>query len=165
MTAGYQKSNSNNVDVIVLLDAAAAANTVAFPSATFAAVPAVTELYDLTTYKAVAGAAAVPDKGHIVIRSTAGSGAMTLGACRVIVGDKASGKAGPYGVGADATKGMLNNGAGFGETSTDGIYHREEIAGLSTIDGIQVQLGAFGGTAPAFTVELILPKFGPGVVA
>lgn len=162
MAAGYQKSNDNNVNVIVLLEAAASANTVAWPSATFAAEPAVTELYDLTTYRTSVGP--VPDKGHIVIYSTAGSGVMTLGACRVIVGNKASGKAGPYGIGADATKGMLNNGASFGETSTDGIYHHEEITGLSTIDGIQVNLGAFGGTSPAFQVELHLPKYGPGVV-
>lgn len=171
MATGYQKSNSNNVDVIVLLAAETAANTIALAPPVLSSTPTNVQHYDLTDYKAQVGP--VPDKGHIVIYSTAGSGTMTLGATRVFLAHKGGSvavsgslvKSGPYGVGADATKGMLNNGASFGETGSDVLYHREEITGLSCADGIAVQLGAFGGTNPAYQVELHLPKYGPGVVS
>lgn len=160
MATGWQKSNSNNVDVIVLLAAETAANTITRPAAVLSATPTNVQFYDLTDYKSKVGP--VPDKGHIVIYSTAGSGVMTLGATRVFLAHNQGASAavgGPYGIGADATKGMLNGGAAFGETSANGIYHREEITGLSTADGIAVELGAFGGTNPAYQVELHLPKF------
>ena len=169
MATGYQKSSSNNVDVIVLLAAETAANTITRPAAVLSATPTNVQFYDLTDYKTNVGP--VPDKGHIVIYSTAGSGVMTLAATRLFLAHKqgvgAAAVGGPYGVGADATKGMLNNGAAFGEDSAvaDRIYHREEVTGLSCADGIAVQLGAIAGTATAIQVELHLPKFGPGVVA
>lgn len=158
MATGYQNSENSNCHRIVLLSGATAANTVTVPTVTLSSTPTGAQLFDLWTFRNTVGGQ-LADKGHIVIRSTAGSGVMTLGACRVFVSDKASGVGGPYGVGADSTKGQLNNGAAFGETGSDVIYHREEITGLSTIDGIQVQLGAFGGTDPAFTVELLIPKY------
>ena len=100
-----------------------------------------------------------PPAFDIVIRQTAGSGTMTLGACRLLVADKASAVGGPLGVGADATKGMLNNGAGFAEDGADVIYHRETIAyDLNHADGLQVQLGAIAGTATAIRVEAIIPR-------
>lgn len=159
MAPGYQKSTSNNVDVIVLLAAETAANTITVPAAVLSATPTNAQFYDLTDYRSKTGRP-VPDKGHIVIYSTAGSGVMTLGATRVFLAHNQGASAavgGPYGVGADATKGMLNNGASFGETSADKLYHREEITGLSCADGIAVQLGAFGGTNPAYQVELHFP--------
>lgn len=162
MAGAYQKSTSNNVDVIVLLAAETAANTITRPAAVLSATPANTEFYDLTDYRAKTGRP-VPDKGHIVIYSTAGSGVMTLGATRVFLAHKqgagAAAVGGPYGVGANDTKGMLNNGASFGEDSAvaDKIYHREEITGLSCADGIAVQLGAIAGTATAIQVELHFP--------
>lgn len=160
MATGYQKSTANNVDVIVLLAAETSANTVALAPPVLAATPTNVQHYDLTGYRTLFGA--VPDKGHIVIYSTAGSGTITLGATRVFLAHNQGASAvvsGPYGVGADLTKGMLNAGAAFGETSSNVLYHREEITGLSTADGIAVQLGAFGGTNPAYQVELHLPKW------
>lgn len=157
MATGYQGSSNNNVDVIVLIDAATTVNTVTRASATFSATPGVTAFYDLADYVAKVGP--FPPAFDIVIRQTAGSGTMTLGACRLLVADKASAVGGPLGVGADATKGMLNNGAGFAEDGADVIYHRETIAyDLNHADGLQVQLGAIAGTATAIRVEAIIPR-------
>lgn len=157
MATGYQGSNSNNVDVIILIDAATTANTVTRAGATFSATPGVTAFYDLSDYVAKVGP--FPPAFDIVIRQTAGSGTMTLGACRLLVADKGSAVGGPLGVGADATKGMLNNGAGFAEDGADVIYHRETVAyDLNHADGLQVQLGAIAGTATAIRVEAIIPR-------
>ncbi len=157
MATGYQGSSNNNVDVIVLIDAATTTNTVTRASATFSATPGVTAFYDLSDYVAKVGP--FPPAFDIVIRQAAGSGTMTLGACRLLVADKASAVGGPLGVGADATKGMLNNGAGFAEDGADVIYHRETIAyDLNHADGLQVQLGAIAGTATAIRVEAIIPR-------
>jgi hypothetical protein len=151
MATGFQGSTDNNVHVIQLIAGALAANTVTLDPAVFAAAPAVTEFFDF--------GGALPPSFDIVIRSTAGSGVMTLAASRVLVADKASAVGGPLGVGADATKGMLNNGAGFGETGANVIYHRETIDyDLNHCDGIQVQLGAIAGTDTAIRVELIFPR-------
>lgn len=161
MATGYQKSTTNNVDVIVMLAAETAANTITRPAAVLSATPTNVQFYDLRDYRSVTGRP-VPDKGHIVIYSTAGSGTMTLSATRLFLAHSQGASAavgGPYGVGADATKGMLNNGAGFAEDSgvADKIYHREEITGLACADGIAVQLGAITGTATAIQVELHFP--------
>ena len=156
MATGLQGSENSNVNRIVLIEGATTANTLAATGVTLADEPTPSQFFDLRSYRTLYGS--IPDEGLIVIRSTAGSAAMTLGACRVMVAHS-GGFAGPLGVGADATKGMLNNGSGFAEDATDYLYHREVIAGLSMIDGIQVKLGAFGGTATAVNVELHIPLY------
>lgn len=157
MATGYQGSTSNNVDVVILIDAATTANTVTRAGATFSSTPTVAQFFDLAALADAIGR--LPASFDVVIRQTAGSGTMTLGACRLLVADKGSAVGGPLGVGADATKGMLNNGVGFAEDGADVIYHRETIAyDLNHADGIQVQLGAIAGTATAIRVELLLPR-------
>lgn len=158
MATGFQGSTDNNVHVVTLIEAATAANTVNRATATFSATPTVTQFFDLDGLREKLGGP-LPPSFDIVLRSTAGSGVMTLGASRLLVADKASAVGGPLGVGADTTKGMLNNGAGFGEDGADTLYHRETIDyDLNHTDGVQVQLGAFAGTATAVTVELVLPR-------
>lgn len=153
MAAGFQGSADNNADVFVLIVGATAANTVALTSVTLAEVPAVTEYLDLRPYRRMNSS--IPDEAHIVIRSTAGSGVMTLGVSQVFVADAVSATGGPLGIGSsDTTKGALNNGVALGESSADRIFHREKISGLACVDGIQVQLGAIAGTSTAIRVEL-----------
>lgn len=159
MATGFQKSEDSNVDRIVLIEGATTANTVAIGTAatTLSTTPTVAQYYDLRAYRAIAGT--IPDEALLVIRSIAGSGTMTLGACRLMVSTGAVG--GPLGVGTDAGKGGINNGGSFGEdaSAADHIYHREVIAGLSLVDGVQVQLGAIAGTATAINVELHFPRY------
>lgn len=156
MTTGLQ-GTSGNVNTIQLIAGALAANTVGVAAVTISEAPAVTEYYDLAAYRAKVGWA--PDTATIVIRSTAGTDVLAVQPCRVMVADSASLVGGPLGVGADATKGMLNNGAALGETSANAIYHREVISGLAAADGIQVQLGVISGTDTAIRVELLMPIF------
>lgn len=162
MATGFQKSEDSNVDRIILIEGALTANTVAIGTVatTLSTTPTVAQYYDLRAYRAIAGT--IPDEALLVIRSTAGSGVMTLGACRVMVSTSSVG--GPLGIGADGTKGGLNNGSGFGEdaAAADHIYHREVIAGMSMVDGIQVQLGAIAGTATAINVEIHFPRYRRG---
>ena len=162
MATGFQGSTDNNCDVFQLIAGATAANTVALTSVTLSETPAVTAYLDLRPYRRIIGS--IPDEAHIVIYSTAGSDVMTLGISQVYACDAASAQGGPLGYGAsDTTKGALNNGVALGETSANRIYHREKIAGLAAVDGVQVQLGAIGGTNTALRVELHFARRERGV--
>ncbi len=156
MATGLQ-GTVGNAHIVQLIAGATAANTVAVASVTLSSTPAVTEYYDLRALRAALGYAV--NTVTIVLRSTAGSDVMTLASARVMVASADSSVGGPFGIGADATKGMLNNGAAFGETSANAIYHREVITGLASCDGIQIQLGAFGGTNTAIRVEMLVPAY------
>lgn len=98
-----------------------------------------------------------PDESSIYLYETAGSGTMTLASARVIFYDSTSNKMFPAGTGADATKGMLNNGASFGETGSDKLRHAEPILYAHHWDGIAVEIGSFGGTSPTYNVEWRIP--------
>jgi hypothetical protein len=157
MATGLQGSENSNVNRIVLIEGATAANAVAVGTSatTLSETPTTAQYYDLRAYRALYGS--IPDEALLVIRSTAGSGTMTLGACRVMVSTGAVG--GPLGIGTDAAKGGINNGAAFVEDAANHIYHREVIAGLSMVDGVQVQLGTIAGTSTAINVELHFPLY------
>ncbi len=155
MATGLQGSNSNQFDVIRLLEAELAACAPVEP-AVLAAVPTNAQFYDLTAHRTQRGK--LPDGTAIRVRSTAGSGVMTCAYVRIWLADKASATMFPYGVGADADKGKLNNGGALGEDGANIIRHDELVPYLGHADGIMAELGALGGTATAITVELIIPR-------
>lgn len=157
MATGFQGSADNQADVFVLLTGVTAANTVALTAVTLAEAPTANQYLDLRPYRRTLGS--IPDEADIVIYSTAGSGTMTLGISQLFVCSAVSLQGGPLGTGAsDTTKGAINAGTALGETSADRIFHRQRISGLSGVDGVQLQLGAIGGTATALTVELHFPR-------
>lgn len=98
-----------------------------------------------------------PDSSTIRLYETAGSGTMTLAYARIWLYDAVSQKAFPAGTGSDADKGKLNGAVAFGETGSDKIRHAEPLAFTSHFDGVQVELGTFGGTNPTFNVDWFVP--------
>lgn len=160
MPVGIVKRTGSAI-VVRLLENIAAANTIAdgaagdvlraLPSSTqFFRIAIVTELLAELGYE-------WPDDTSICLYETAGSGTMTLASAKVLLYDGTSQKMFPAGTGGDTTKGMLNSGAAFGETSSDKIRHTEPILYVHHFDGIAVELGTFGGTAPTFNVEWRIP--------
>lgn len=92
------------------------------------------------------------DAAVLLVRSTAGSGTMTV---TIRMWGYASAVWFPLGTGADATKGTINDGVALGETSADLIRHMEIMQGLSGLERIYAEITAIGGTATAITVELL----------
>lgn len=100
----------------------------------------------------------VPQKGALVIASTAGSGTMTAtfrlwGKLPV-----ASGIWVPLGPGADATKGVLNTGSAIGETGTDTLRHSEMVENLGMFERLYVEITAIGGTSTAVTAWMVVQR-------
>ena len=155
MATGLQASNSNNFDVVRLLEGETAA-CAPVEAAVLSETPTSAQFFDLTALRAKRGP--LPEETAIRVRSRAGSGVMTCAYVRIWLADKASATMVPYGVGADADKGKLNNGAAFGETGANVIRHQELVPYLGTADGIMAELGALGGTATAIDVDLIIPR-------
>lgn len=98
-----------------------------------------------------------PDTSTVWLYETAGSGTITLSYARIWLYQSSSGRAFPAGIGADATKGYLNGGASFGETGSDQLRHVEPVAYPGSGDGINVELGTFGGTNPTFNLDMFFP--------
>ena len=96
----------------------------------------------------------VPEVCKIVVKSTAGSGAMSVTLRLWEQHGAAATDWAPSGIGADATKGILNGGAAIGETGTDVINHVEPVAYLGMCDAIDVQVTAIAGASTAITVYL-----------
>jgi hypothetical protein len=108
------------------------------------------------------------DEGLIVVRSTAGSGTMTV-EIRIwglvsfeIDGSKVEFWV-PHGsASTDADRGVLNQGNAIGEqaSSADVLRHAEIIAGLSAYRRIAAEVVAIGGTGTA--VDCFLLELGEG---
>lgn len=162
MASGIQGDSGKRFIVVRLLDAIGTANGIP-PDGTAANVladaPTVTQFFRLDKL----GAGYVLPEGCSVriCETGTGTGALTILYARVWLFDAVEAKAFPAGVGADATKGWLNNGAAFGVTSANKLRHSEPLMYVGHADGIQIELGTLGGTTPQFNVDLIIPRFAP----
>ena len=94
------------------------------------------------------------DRGLILVKSTAGSGTMTV-TIRLWGYSVSSASWSPLGFGADATKGIINGGVALGETGTDLIQHAEIANGLENLDRIYAEITAIGGTATAISAWIV----------
>ena len=158
MTTGLQTVKNTRYDLYQLLasqgtngkPAEGAAATV------LKAAPAATEFLDLRTIAPVGRR--LPECA-LLIHNDAGTGAVSITYVRVWLYNATTGKAYPYGVGADADKGKINAGAALGVTDTDKLRHFELLPDLGFADGIQVELGVTAGTGTeTFSVYLLVPK-------
>ena len=61
----------------------------------------------------------------------------------------------PLGIGANATKGIVNGGAACGETDTDIVRHAEVIDGLFGIERVYAEVTAIGGALTTISAWLI----------
>jgi hypothetical protein len=100
----------------------------------------------------------VPQRGALVIASTAGSGTMTAtfrlwGKLPV-----ASGIWVPLGPGTDAAKGVINTGSAIGETGSDTLRHSEMVENLGMFERLYVEITAIGGTATAVTAWMVVQR-------
>lgn len=96
----------------------------------------------------------VPQTMSLHVRSTAGSGTMTVtlrlwGYLGATLGWT------PIGTGPDATKGYLNNGTALGETSADEIQHVELVDLPGHFVRLYLEIVAIGGTSTAVTGRLV----------
>ena len=93
------------------------------------------------------------DRGLCLVQSTAGSGTMTV-TIRLWGYSAVPAAWAPLGYGADATKGVINDGAALGETGTNLIQHAELIDGLENFDRLYAEITAIGGTSTAISCYL-----------
>lgn len=103
-----------------------------------------------------------PRDSALVLRNTAGTGAVVLGYLRLRVWSAAIGLWMPLGPGSENDKGKINraNGYGFGVSATNRILHTEFLAFPGHFDAIHAELGATGATGtPAFTLDLLIPLY------
>ncbi len=100
-----------------------------------------------------AQALGILDEAVLEVWSTAGSGVMTVTG-RLWGYTEAAGWA-PLGIGAGATKGIINGGATLDETSADKIAHKEVVSGLRDLERVYLELSAFGGAATAISARLV----------
>lgn len=99
------------------------------------------------TLNTAAGGVALPftcDQVAILVRTTAGSGTMTViahlwGYCEQ--------------TGFWYRVGTLNGGSAIAENTADGINYAELVVGLRCFDRLAIELGTLGGTATAVAVE------------
>lgn len=161
MTTGLQTTQSNSRFLVVRLVEGATAATGKPPEGAAAtvcqAVPANTEFFDLRTLPILTSA--MLKNCGIRIWNTAGTNPVSVTFARVWLYFADIGKAFPYGVGADADKGKLNDTTmAMGETDTDKVRHFEVLPDLGLADGIQVEIGVTAGTgSEAFNVDLLVP--------
>ncbi len=101
---------------------------------------------------------APPQKAALVVASTAGSGTMTA---TVRLWGKLPVGGGiwmPLGPGADATKGVINEGTALGETSADAIRHSEMVENLGMFERLYLEITAIGGTSTAVTGWMVVQR-------
>ena len=94
------------------------------------------------------------DEFMFIVRSTAGSGTMTV-TLRLWGYQGDAGVWVPLGTGTDALKGTLNEQAALGETEANTIGHAELVMGLRHFDRVYLEVSAIGGTATAISAWLI----------
>ena len=158
MSTGIQYVNERGI-MVRLLENLAAVN--AFPADgapgdVLKAQPSSTQFFDLRLLDPFVGEDSdwqVDSITTLYLYETAGSGTMTLAYARVGLYLATARKAFPAGNGLDADKGKLNNAGALGETGANQLRHAEPLAYPDHFDGIQVELGTFGGTAPTYNVD------------
>lgn len=98
--------------------------------------------------------AAIPhlcDYATILLKSTAGSGTMTV-TCKLWGYNTQQAAWYPLGTHATAaSKGLLNEANAIAETSADGIKHAEQVQGLRSFQRLYLEITAIGGTSTAIT--------------
>jgi hypothetical protein len=158
MATGIQLSDSKRGTIVRLLENVGAATgkpADGTPPNVLRANPTATQFFAMSEL----GLGSVPPEGcSLRIYETAGSGALSIAYARLWVYDIVAQKAFPAGIGADADKGKLNNGAAFGITDTAKLRHTEPLLFLDHCDGIQCELGTIAGTTPTFNVDLFIPR-------
>lgn len=91
----------------------------------------------------------------LFLKSTAGSGTMTVTVKLWVYNDFAAAWA-PLGTHAtDATRGRINEGNAIGEVDTDSLRHTERVNALEHYDRVYAQVTAIGGTATAVDLWLL----------
>lgn len=97
----------------------------------------------------------VPAVSSILVKSTAGSGTMTV-TLRLWGYDGAAWY--PVGPGSDSTKGVINVAAALGETDADSIRHSEVFNYPGLWQRLYLQVTAIGGTATAVTGYIVIRR-------
>lgn len=159
MATGIQSTNNNKRSIVVRLleDIAAANSTLPTVTPALSATPTSTQFFDLSK---LGNGFVFPEDSTIQIsESGTSSGALTIAYVRVWLYDAVTGKSYPAGTGTDADKGKINGGAALGVTATDRLRHREPLLFLGHADGIQLEVGAIGGTTPTFNLDLVIPRY------
>jgi hypothetical protein len=93
--------------------------------------------------------------GVVLVKSTAGSGTMTV---TVKMWGYNADAAKWYPLGSSTTeadRGKLNNQSTIDEDVSDELVHAEPISGLRAFNRIYAEITAIGGTATAVTVQLV----------
>lgn len=92
--------------------------------------------------------------GVILVKSTAGSGTMTV-TLRVWCYSPLTAAWHPLGSNAtEATRGVLNDGNAIDEDGSDNLVHAEPITGLGAFTRIYLEITAIGGTSTAVSAWL-----------
>lgn len=160
MTTGIQTKQSSRYVEVLLLSAeeATAIPLEAAKSAALSATPDKTKFFDLT--KLQAENADLSADCEILVENVGGTGVVSA-VVRLWCYSASTGKAYPWGIGADAVKGTINGGASMGATDTDKLRHREIIPGPGLADGIQAQIVSSTGTGTeTFNVRILFPLKG-----
>lgn len=157
MATGLQSTTNDRYYEILLLSAS---EVTAIPTEQAAAsalksTPTSAQFFDLRTLDKGAG---VFEDCEVLVENVAGTGAVSA-TVRLWTYHASTGLAYPWGVGTDAAKGIINNGAACGATDTDKLRHRETIPGPGLADGIQAQITASAGTGTeTFNVRILIPR-------
>lgn len=106
---------------------------------------------------AIAIAGNVSDSATLLIKSTAGSGTMTVTVkLWGYVADTAIADWFPLGANSDATKkGLVNNASAIDEHATDSLRHAEVLSFPGHFDRIYAEVTAIGGTSTTLSAFLI----------
>jgi len=97
------------------------------------------------------GSENVPDEATLLVKSTAGSGVMTV-TIRMWGYHATAAVWFPLGVGTDAAKGTINEGSALGETASNTIAHAERFLVPGHFSRLYAEITAIGGTATAISV-------------
>ncbi len=161
MTTGLQGTSDPRYATILLIEnGGTSAPTEAAAATALAAVPVATKFYATAGLRTQFGLCRIPAGSVVRICNTAGTGAVSISYVRMWEYHTVSAKMYPLGIGADADKGKLNNGAALGVTGTDVLRHAETIPIAIRGDGIQAEIGVTAGTGTeTFNVYLDVPLF------
>jgi len=99
----------------------------------------------------------IPDTCSVFVKSTAGSGTMTvtIKLFGYVLDAPISGSWFVLGTGAVATRGILNEGAAIDEVVPNGLRHVEPLSYCGTFDRLYAEITAIGGSATAVSVFVV----------
>lgn len=165
MTTGLQTATNPLYREILLLEAqpvtAIPLDGAAGSSSPLSATPGPTGFYDLRLLAPPTnrplGDIGLDDDCEVLVENAAGTGTVTA-TVRLWLYYISTGLAYPWGIGADADKGKLNNGAAMGAVDTNKLRHRETVPGPGLADGIMAQVVSSTGTGTeTFNVRILIP--------